>query len=133
MSAAPVAGHERLLWRGHPSWWDHVLLFVMMAAAVLRALFAIRAEDYLTSGLYAGAIAVFLAIAGAFHYAVQYEITSRRIRIISAMGRPVQDISFDAIHSIKVRRELLNRFFDVGALEIVPISSPVIVLRGIPP
>lgn len=134
MPVPPLPVHERILWRGHPSWADHALLFVLMGAAALRGAFAYRSEEWLTATLYVFAIGVFLGIAALFHYAWFYEITAARIRVISGLRqKAVREVTLDQITSITVRSELLNRMFDIGSLEVRPQhEAEPLILRGVP-
>lgn len=81
------------------------------------------------------AISIFLGIAALFRYAAFYQLSSRRIRIISGLWHSTScEIPLSQIRSVTVRRELLNRLFDLGSLEITPqegTGEPV-VLKGIP-
>lgn len=61
-------------------------------------------------------------------------LSSQRIRIISGIwSEDTQDIPIDRIQSITVKLELLNRWFDIGLLEITSHrGDPSIVLKGLP-
>ena len=134
----PLPPYERLLWQGHPSWMDHALLFLFMAVAFLRARLAIQSDEWLTAILYLLAIGFFFGIAALFHYSVFYQISDHRVRITSGLWRrQIRDIPLRAIESVTVKRELLNRWFDLGALEITlregnTFSHASIVLKGVP-
>ena len=131
----PLPSHERVLWQGHPSWADHAVLFLFMAAAGLRTALAVRTGEWMTAGLYVLAMGLFFGIAAAFHYDVFYQISSQRIRITSGLWKPrVREIPLDQVRSTAVRQELLNRWFDVGSLEITPHdgAGESFVLKGIP-
>lgn len=135
MRVPPLPPYERVLWEGYASWADHILLFVFMGAAFLRAIFAVRTSEWLTATLYLLAISLFLSIAALFHYTVYYQISSQRIRIASGLwAMRSREILLDQVRSVTVRRELLNRFFDLGSLEITlreEHQEPV-MLKGIP-
>ncbi|MGH7232885.1 MAG: PH domain-containing protein [Nitrospiraceae bacterium] len=131
----PLPPHERVLWQGRPSWADHAVLFLFMAAACLRTALAFRAGEWLTAALYVLAIGIFFGIAAAFHYDVYYQISSQRIRITSGLWNPrMRDIPLDHIRSIAVKRELLNKWFDLGSLEITPRdgTGETFTLKGVP-
>ncbi|HKW86326.1 MAG TPA: PH domain-containing protein [Nitrospiraceae bacterium] len=134
MRVPPLPPYERVLWEGYASWADHVLLYIFMGAAFLRAMLAVRASELLTATLYLLAIGFFLGIAALFHYAAYYQISSQRIRIASGLwSMQTREILLDQVRSVTVRRELLNRFFDLGSLEITLNEghrSPV-MLKGI--
>lgn len=135
MRVPPLPPYERVLWEGYASWADHVLLYIFMGAALLRAMLAVRASEWLTATLYLLAISFFLSIAALFHYTVYYQISSQRIRIASGLwAMRTREILLDQVRSVSVRRELLNRWFDLGSLEITlreEHQEPV-VLKGIP-
>lgn len=135
MRVPPLPPYERVLWEGYASWADHVVLFVFMGAAFLRALLAVRASEWLTATLYLLAISFFLSIAALFHYTVYYQISSQRIRIASGLwALRTREILLSQVRSVTVRRELLNRWFDLGSLEIALREEPPdsVVLKGIP-
>jgi uncharacterized membrane protein YdbT with pleckstrin-like domain len=138
MRIPPLPPHERVFWQGHPSWADHAVLFLFMAAALVRTGLAFRTGEWLTALLYVLAIGVFFGIAAAFHYNVYYQISSQRIRIATGLWTPsLHDIPLDQIESMTVKRELLNRWFDLGSLHIVRRESrkgadESLVLKGVP-
>lgn len=111
------------------------MLFLFMGAASLRAALAVRSEEWVTAGLYLLAIGFFVSIAAFFHYAAFYRISTERIRITSGLGAgKVREIPLGQIRSVTVRREVLNQWFDLGALVITPREDRVepAVLKGIP-
>ncbi len=131
----PLPPHERLLWQGHPAWADHAVLFLFIGVAALRMLLVFRSGEWLMVILYFMAIGVFVGIAAAFHYSVFYQISSQRIRITSGLWtRRTRDIPLDQIQSITVKRELTNRWFDLGALEVARRggTGDSFVLKGVP-
>ena len=137
MRLPPLPPYERVLWQGYPSWADHALLFLFMAVAGLRAALAFRSEEWQTATLYAETIVVFFLIAAAFHYGSFYQISSGRIRVASGLGgTQIREFPFDRIGSVIVRRELLNQWFNLGALHITPKEdqkeTDSMVLKGIP-
>lgn len=132
-----LPAHERVLWQGYPSWADHAVLFLFMAVAGLRAALAFRSEEWQTAALYLGTILVFFGIAAAFRYGSFYQISSGRIRIASGLGgAQMRELPFDRIGSVTVRRDLLNQWFDLGALQITSREdqkgTTSFVLKGIP-
>jgi len=132
--APPLPPYERVLWRGYASWADHALLFVFMAFALLRAAFAFRSGDWETVGLYALAIGVFFGISAWFHYGAFYQISSHRIRITSGLwGAQTRELPLSQIRSVAIRREILNRWFDLGSLVITPADEqPPLIIKGVP-
>jgi uncharacterized membrane protein YdbT with pleckstrin-like domain len=134
MSAPALPAHERILWQGHPAWTDHAVLFVLMAAALLRSAVAYRSGEWVTAVLYLLAVAIFFGIAALFRYATFYEISSGRIRMTSGLRhRLIREIMLDRIESIAVRRELLNSLFDIGSLEVAGRDGgPPLILKGVP-
>lgn len=70
-----------------------------------------------------------------FRYAVFYQVSSQRIRIISGLGAKwSREILLDQLRSVTVRREMLNRFFNLGSLEFTPRkeNAEPAVLKGVP-
>jgi membrane protein YdbS with pleckstrin-like domain len=138
MRVPPLPQHERLLWEGHPSWADHAVLFLLMGAALLRAALAMRSGEWLTMVLYLLAIGVFFGMAALFRCAVFYQISSKRIRITSGFrAKQVREVPLDHIGSVAVRREILNRWFDLGTLDITPREAlsqieDSFTLKGVP-
>ena len=135
MRVPPLPPYERVLWEGYASWADHVVLFVFMGAALVRAMLAVRASEWLTATLYLWAISFFLSIAALFHYTVYYQISSQRIRIASGLwAMRTREILLDQVRCVTVRHERLNRWFDLGSLEITVRGEPQesVVLKGIP-
>jgi uncharacterized membrane protein YdbT with pleckstrin-like domain len=129
----PSSMSERIIWRGYPSWLDHAFLFFLMGAASLRSAVALQEREWQTAGLYVIAVAVFFGIAAAFHYSVFYEISVQRIRIASGRRRrTIREIPLNRVQSVVVKRELLNRWLDVGALEItVRGEGDPVLLKGV--
>lgn len=134
MRAPPLPLHERILWKGYASWADHALLLLFMAFALLRAAFAFQSGDWQTAALYVLSIGAFLGIAAWFHYGAFYQISSERIRITSGLWAPqTRDVPLSRIRSVAIRREILNRWFDLGSLEITVADEPaLVIIKGIP-
>lgn len=134
MRAPLLPPYERILWRGYASWADHALLFVFMGFAVLRAAFAFQSGDWETAVLHTLALGVFLGIAAWFHYGAFYQISSQRIRITSGLWAPhSRELPLSRVGSITIRRELLNRWFDLGSLEITPVDEQApVIIKGVP-
>ncbi len=125
---------ERIIWEGRTAWMDHAVLFVFLALAMVRAAVAGRAGEWGTMGLYAVAIAAFAGIAAWFHYGTKYRITSSRVQVLSGWtGRVRQDIPLKDISDVTIRFEPLNRWFDLGALELASRTTEAYcTIRGIP-
>lgn len=134
MSDAGRDEEERLVWEGRTSWMDHAVLFIFLAMAVVRALVAIRAGEWVPAGLYAAAIAFFLGIAAWFHYGRVYRLTSIRVQVRSGWnGRVLQEFHLKDISDVLLRYELLNRWFDLGTLELASrTTEDCCTIRGIP-
>lgn len=131
----PLSPHERVIWEGRSAWADQAILFLFIGAAAVRLLVAIRYGQWVTTLLYASAIVLFLAIGAVFRYAVYYQISVERIRIHSGWRRfRTRDIPLSRIRSVNVKRELLNRWLNVGSLEIETAESDgqSILLKGLP-
>lgn len=131
----PLPPHERVIWEGRSAWADQAILFLFIGAAAVRLLIAIRYGQWGTAVLYALAIVLFLGIGAVFRYAVYYQISVERIRILSGWRRfHVRDLPLSRIRSVNVKRELLNRWLNVGSLEIETIErdGQPILLKGVP-
>lgn len=131
----PLPHHERVIWEGRSAWADQAILFIFMGAAGVRLLVAVRYGEWLTTILYALAIAFFFSIGAIFRYAVYYQISAQRIRILSGLWRlRIRDIPLSRILSVNVKRELLNRWLNVGALELElgEREGPSVLLKGVP-
>lgn len=127
--------HERVIWEGRSAWVDQAILFIFIGAAALRLLVAIRYAQWLTAVLYTLAMVFFVAIGAVFRYSVYYQISALRIRILSGLWQcHIREIPLSRIRSVTVKRELLNRWFDVGALEIETDDreGASILLKGVP-
>ena len=131
----PLPPHERVIWEGRSAWADQAILFIFMGAAGLRLLIALRYGQWLTAVLYTFAMIFFLAIGATFRYAVYYQISAQRIRILSGLWRlRIRDIPLSRILAVNVKRELLNRWLNVGALEVElgEREGQSVLLKGVP-
>jgi uncharacterized membrane protein YdbT with pleckstrin-like domain len=131
----PLPPHERLIWEGRSAWADQAVLFIFMGAAALRLLVALQYGQWLTAILYTFAMIFFLAIGALFRYAVYYQISAQRIRILSGLWRlHIREIPLSRILSVNVKRELLNRWLNVGALEVelAEREGQSVLLKGVP-
>jgi uncharacterized membrane protein YdbT with pleckstrin-like domain len=131
----PVPAHERVIWEGRSAWADQAILFIFIGAAGLRLLVAVRYGQWLTAVLYTFAMVFFVAIGAAFRYAVYYQIGAQRIRVISGLWHlHIDEIPLSRVRSVTVKRELLNRWLNVGALEIEIDDSErhPVLLKGVP-
>jgi uncharacterized membrane protein YdbT with pleckstrin-like domain len=128
-----LPAYERILWKGYASWADHALLFLFMALALIRAAFALQSGDWETALLYAMALSLFFGIAAAFHYAVFYQISAQRIRITTGFwNAQTREVPLGRVRSVGIRRELLNRWFNLGSLEITTDEQFPLIIKGVP-
>jgi uncharacterized membrane protein YdbT with pleckstrin-like domain len=130
----PLPLHERVIWEGRSAWADQAILFIFMGAAGLRLLLAVRYGQWLTAGLYAFAMVLFLVIGAVFRYAVYYQISAQRIRILTGWRRHrIREIPLSRVFSVNVKRELFNRWLNVGGLEIdLGERDQSVLLKGVP-
>ena len=131
----PLPPHERVIWEGRSAWVDQAILFIFIGAAALRLLVAVRYGQWMTAVLYTFAMVFFVAIGAVFRYSVYYQISAQRIRILSGWWQfHIREIPLSRIRSVTVKRELLNRWFDVGALEIETDErdGASILVKGVP-
>lgn len=128
------ATDERVIWEGHTSWMDHALLYLLMALAVVRAAVAARSGEWTAAILYATAVSGFLGVAAWFHYSVRYRLTSARVQLLSGRsGRVSHEMWLKDISDVAVKYEPLNRWFDLGALELASrTTEDCVTIRGIP-
>ncbi len=134
MSHTETPEQERVIWEGRTAWMDHAVLYLFLAMAMVRAAVAARAEEWFTAGLYVLAVTAFFGIAAWFHYSHVYRLTSRRVEIRSGWtGRVLQEFPLKDISDVTLRYELLNRWFDLGALELAcRTTEQACTIRGIP-
>lgn len=131
----PLPSHERVIWEGRSAWADQAVLFIFMGAAGVRLLVAVRYGEWVTAILYVLAIAFFFSIGAIFRYGVYYQISAQRIRILSGWRRlRIRDIPLSGVLSVNVKRELLNRWLNVGALEVElgEREGRPVLLKGVP-
>lgn len=125
---------EHVIWEGRSAWMDHAALYVFLAVGIVRAAVAVQQAQWPTAMLYGLMITCFLGIAAWFHYARVYRITSTRVLVRSGWnGRTIQELRLREITDVSLRYELLNRWFDLGALEIASrITEDCCTIRGVP-
>jgi uncharacterized membrane protein YdbT with pleckstrin-like domain len=131
----PLPSQERVIWEGRSAWADQAILFIFMGAAALRLLVALRYGQWLTVVLYTFAMIFFLAIGAVFRYAVYYQITAQRIRIFTGWWRfHIREIPLSQVLSVHVKRELFNRWLNVGGLEVEfgEREDQSVLLKGVP-
>jgi uncharacterized membrane protein YdbT with pleckstrin-like domain len=77
---------------------------------------------------------LFLAIGAVFRYAVYYQISAQRIRILTGWRRlRIREIPLSRVFSVNVKRELFNRWLNVGGLEIdLGERDQSVLLKGVP-
>ncbi|MDQ6734319.1 MAG: PH domain-containing protein [Nitrospirota bacterium] len=130
-----LPSHERVIWEGRSAWADQAILFIFIGAAAVRLLVALRYGQWLTAVLYTFAMIFFLAIGTVFRYAVYYQITAQRIRIFTGWWRPhIREIPLNQVLSVHVKRELFNRWLNVGGLEVEleEQDGQPVLLKGVP-
>lgn len=129
-----LAGDERVIWQGRSSWMDHAVLFIFLAMAVVRSTVAVQAGQWTTAILYALALAFFFGIAAWFHYGRLYRITSARVQVRSGWtGAMLLELPLKDISDVTLRYELLNRWFELGVLDLASrTAEECCTIRGIP-
>lgn len=125
---------ERVIWEGRTSWMDHALLYLLMAVALVRAAMAAQSGEWTAALLYAVAVSTFLGVAAWFHYSLRYRLTSTRVQILSGWsGQVSHEMWLKDISDVTLKYEPLNRWFDLGALELASRSTEdCYTIRGIP-
>jgi hypothetical protein len=125
---------EQVIWEGRTGWMDHAVLYIFLAAAVVRSAVALQGGQWTTALLYGLATAIFLGIAAWFHYGRIYRLSSTRVQVRSGWnGNILLEMSLKDISDVTLRYELLNRWFDLGVLEIASrTTEEMCTIRGIP-
>jgi membrane protein YdbS with pleckstrin-like domain len=115
---------------------DQAVLFIFVAAAAVRTAVALQAQHWVTAALYLSAIALFLGISSWFHYTHYYRITSSRILVYFGhfgwSRRLVKEFHLKDVTDIHIRYEPLNRWFDLGMLEVANrMTEDSVAVRGV--
>jgi membrane protein YdbS with pleckstrin-like domain len=143
-SGAPVplaATEEEELWRGHPSqllnfrvylFWGMVLVIALGAAI----LFAHATPWALPLAGIVALVAIAQCAWAYFHLrAIEYVITSQRVRVISGLfSKDVQEIELFRVKDTAARQSFLLRLFGLGTITVLSGDEghPRLVLNGVP-
>jgi membrane protein YdbS with pleckstrin-like domain len=139
-TGVPAAAEEEL-WRGHPSQILnlHIYLFWAIALAVAAVAALVLANSQLWALGIIGAVALLAVGQGAWAYfhlrAVEYVITSQRVRVISGLfSKDVQEIELFRVKDTAARQSFLLRLFGLGTITVLSGDEghPRLVLNGVP-
>jgi membrane protein YdbS with pleckstrin-like domain len=139
--AVVSATEEVELWRGHPSqvlnihiylFWAIILVITLVAAFLL-------ADSAMWSLLIFGVVALVglaqCAWAWLHLHAIEYVITTQRVRVISGIfSKDVQEIELFRVKDTAARQSFLLRLFGLGTITVLSGDEghPRLVLSGVP-
>ena len=137
--AAPV-GPEEELWRGHPSQMlklGRYLFWTLALAAVLAVAFWFGINLWSLCGIAGVAGVAFVhCVIGYLHLrAVEYVVTTQRVRIVSGLfSKDIQEIELFRVKDTMARQSFFLRLFGLGTITITSgdPNHPLLVLSGIP-
>jgi len=143
-SGAPVplaAAEEEELWRGHPSQLLNLQIYLFWGMVLVIALGAAILCAHATPwALPLAGIVALVALAQCawayFHLrAIEYVITSQRVRVISGLfSKDVQEIELFRVKDTAARQSFLLRLFGLGTITVLSGDEghPRLVLNGVP-
>ena len=142
--SVPAATAEQELWRGHPSQVLNASIYVFWGAVLIVTLFALFALDVFSesqfwSFIIIGVVALIALINAAvayFHlHAVEYVVTTQRVRVISGIfSKDIQEIELFRVKDTMAHQSFFLRLFGLGTITILSGDErhPRIVLSGVP-
>jgi membrane protein YdbS with pleckstrin-like domain len=139
--AAVPATNEEELWRGHPSQILnlHIYLFwgIVLAVTIVAALFLADSQMWALAIISVVALVALAQGAWAwFHLrAIEYVITSQRVRVISGLfSKDVQEIELFRVKDTAARQSFLLRLFGLGTITVLSgdTGHPRLVLDAVP-
>jgi membrane protein YdbS with pleckstrin-like domain len=138
--SAPAAA-EQELWRGHPSQVLNFSIYFFWAAILTVALVvAVTLVDSQEWSLILFGIVAFLglvqiAVAYLHLRAVEYVVTTQRVRVISGIfGKDIQEIELFRVKDTLANQSFFLRLFGLGTIIVISGDerNPRIVLSGVP-
>jgi membrane protein YdbS with pleckstrin-like domain len=141
--ATPPAGalEEETLWKGHPSQWLNFRIYLgwVIVLVLTLTLGLVYADRTIWVALAFGAAAVFALVHIVWAYvslhAVQYVVTSQRVRVISGIfSKDISEIELFRVKDTMAHQSFLLRLFGLGTITILSGDErmPRLVLTGIP-
>jgi membrane protein YdbS with pleckstrin-like domain len=140
--AAPsIPAAEQELWRGHPSQILNFSIYLFWAAILTVALVvAVTLVDSQEWSLILFGIVAFLgllqiAVAYLHLRAVEYVVTTQRVRVISGIfGKDIQEIELFRVKDTLANQSFFLRLFGLGTITVISGDerNPRIVLSGVP-
>jgi membrane protein YdbS with pleckstrin-like domain len=141
--ATTVAAAEQELWRGHPSQVLNCSIYLFWAAVLIVTLAIVMVivlnESTLWSLIIFGTVAVIALINAAVAYfhlrAVEYVVTTQRVRVISGIfSKDIQEIELFRVKDTMAHQSFFLRLFSLGTITVLSGDErqPRIVLSGVP-
>jgi len=147
-AASPIAplAEEQELWSGHPSQVLNAEVYLLWGAGLLVTLALVgylMQRGMIDSGLWAlvifGIVAVIalgnIAIAYFHLQAIEYVVSTQRVRIISGLfSKDIQEIELFRVKDTMANQSFFLRLFGLGTITILSgdEKQPRLVLSGVP-
>ena len=143
-TTAAVAAEEQELWRGHPSQVLNASIYVFWGAVLIVTLFALFALNVFSESQFWGfiilgsvALVALINVAVAYLHlrAIEYVVTTQRVRIISGIfSKDIQEIELFRVKDTMANQSFFLRLFGLGTITILSGDErhPRIVLSGVP-
>jgi len=146
-SAAPPApsvtgaAAEEELWRGHPSQVLNFSIYLFWVCILVVALVVALAfgDSQKWSLLLFGIVALLALIQVAWAYfhlhAIEYVVTTQRVRIISGiLSKDIQEIELFRVKDTMAHQSFFLRLFGLGTITVISgdANHPRLVLSGVP-
>lgn len=140
-TATVAATEEKELWRGHPSQILnlHIYVFWVIVLALTLVGALLMADSQMWAVAIFGAVALVALAQSAWAYvhlrAVEYVVTTQRVRIISGLfGKDVQEIELFRVKDTAARQSFLLRLFGLGTITVLSGDQghPRLILDGVP-
>jgi membrane protein YdbS with pleckstrin-like domain len=139
-AGGPIPAEEEL-WRGHPSQILNLGIYVFWGAILILTLvivwFFVDAQmwGYIIFGAVALIALVNSAVAYFHLHAVEYVVTTQRVRVISGLfSKNIQEIELFRVKDTMANQSFFLRLFGLGTITILSGDEghPRLVLSGVP-
>jgi membrane protein YdbS with pleckstrin-like domain len=139
-STAPLPVEEQL-WRGHPSQILNLSIYVGWGAVLVVTLFVLGffVDSQFWGLIIFGSVALIALVNCAVAYlhlhAIEYVITTQRVRVVSGIfNRNIQEIELFRVKDTMAQQSFFLRLFGLGAITILSGDEghPRLVLSGVP-
>jgi len=140
-ASVPPTTAEQELWRGHPAqalnygiylFWALILIVALAAALTLVDS---REWSLVVFGVVALVALINVAVAYLHLHAVEYVVTTQRVRVISGIfSKDIQEIELFRVKDTLAHQSFGLRLFGLGTITIVSgdARQPRLVLSGVP-